>query len=321
MPLDSSTYANLQLQNAPLTEPVTLEEAEGWARVTSDGGPVDQDYYALITFARQQCETVLRRALYTQAWKLSLRNWPGRDYQNWPQGVSNGYDAYYRYDHIELPLPPLQGVASVTYLDTSATLGTMLQANTAGGYNVDLNFEPGRIVLPFSQIWPTTILLPGAPISIKYTGGYQDGTGIGALTLGGSQAGYQVGDVLNIVQSGTLPDGRTVQAFGGLVTVTGIGVGGSIASYTFTGGAGYSVASNLATAGGSGMGATANITALAPEALSAQFEGWSAVKQAIKTIIMYCFENKIPPSEMRRSSIDAGLEYVIRQFLTPYRIH
>ena len=320
MPIDSSIYANLQLQRAPITEPVTLEEAEGWARIASDGGPIDQDFFALITFARQQCETILRRALYTQMWKLSLKNWPGRDYQNWPQGVSLGYESYYKHDHIELPLPPLQGVASVTYLDTSANSNIMPQMNASGGYNVDLNFEPGRIVLPFSQIWPTTILLPGAPISAVYVGGYQDGTGIGALTLGGTQVGYQVGDVLVVIQSSASPNGGTMVGFGGLITVTAVSLG-AITGYTFTGGAGYAIASGLATSGGSGTGATVNITALAPEALSTQFEGWSAVKQSIKTIIMYCFENKIPPSEMRRSSIDAGLEYVIRQFLTPYRIH
>lgn len=206
--------------------------AEGFFLMSSDsGGPVDQYFTALVTLARQQCETVLRRALLLQTWQLSLKNWPGRDYQNWPQGVGNGYGSYYEHDHIELPFPPLQGVVSVTYLDTAATINTMPSGNVAGGYNVDTNFEPGRIVLPFSQAWPTAILLPGAPIQIIFNCGYPD----------------------------------------------------------------------LA-------------------ALASQFEGYASVVQAMKMIIGYCFQNRVPPAEMRRASIDAGIEYVVQQLLTPYRI-
>jgi len=233
MSIDISTYANLKLVTAPAVEPLDLLTAEGFHRVASDaGGPVDQDFLSLIVLARQQCETVMRRALLSQQWQLSLRSWPGRDYQNWPQGVNQGYDAYYRFDHVELPYPPLASVQSVTYTDTSGAVFTMPQGNVAGGYNVDVNFEPGRIVLPYSQIWPTTILLPGAAIQILYTCGY--------------------------------PDVATLQT---------------------------------------------------------QFEGYASTIQAMKMIIGYCYENKIPPSEMRRSSIDAGMEYVIQQLLTPFRIH
>ena len=41
-------------------------------------------------------------------------------------------------------------------------------------YNVLTDFEPGRIVLPYSQIWPPDILMPGAPIQITYVAGYAD---------------------------------------------------------------------------------------------------------------------------------------------------
>lgn len=308
-------YANSQLIRGPSLEPVDLATAEGWHRVNSDnGGPVDQDFTALITLARQRCETVLRRALYTQVWKLSLKNWPGRDYQNWPaQGASLDIESYHKHNFIELPYPPLQGVFAVAYLDTSAVSWTMRQVNAAGGYNVDFNFEPGRVVLPFSQVWPTTILLPGAPISILYAGGYQDGTGIGTLTLGGPMAGYQVGDLVGIT---------VANAYGGLIQVTAVSSSGSIAACNVViPGTGYAVASGLATSGGSGTGATASITALAPENLSTAFEGYSSVVQAMKMMIGYCYENKIPPSEMRRSSIDAGLQYVMQQLLEEYRIH
>lgn len=172
----SSIYAGLTLVTGPTTEPLELDEAESYLRLASDnGGPVDQDVLGFIVEARQRCEAILRRALLTQTWQLSLKNWPGRDYQNWPQNVPSDLDSYYKYDHVPLPMAaPLDSVTSVIYKDTTATPFTMPPGNIAGGYNVDANFEPGRIVLPFSQIWPTTILLPGAPIQILYVCGYPD---------------------------------------------------------------------------------------------------------------------------------------------------
>jgi hypothetical protein len=172
----SSIYAGLTLVTGPQVEPLALDEAEAYLRLSSDnGGPVDQDVSGFIIEARQKCEMLLRRALLTQTWQLNLKNWPGRDYQNWPQNVPSDLDSYYKYDHVPLPFAaPLNSVASVTYKDTSANVLTMPQGNIAGGFNVDPNFEPGRIVLPFSQIWPTTILLPGAPIQITYNCGYPD---------------------------------------------------------------------------------------------------------------------------------------------------
>jgi hypothetical protein len=172
----SSIYAGLKLVEAPALEPLSLSDAALYLRLASDnGGPVDQDLLGFLTEARQKCETLLRRAFLTQTWQLSLKNWPGRDYQNWPQNIPSDLDQYYRYNYIPLPMAaPLDSVSSVTYLDTSASSSTMPPGNVAGGYNVDQNFEPGRIVLPFSQIWPTTILLPGAPIQIVYVCGYPD---------------------------------------------------------------------------------------------------------------------------------------------------
>jgi hypothetical protein len=109
---------------------------------------------------------------WVQTWQLSLRNWPGRNYQNWPQINTTSAD---RFDHITLPYAwKLQAVTSVKYTNTAGLVQTMPPGNIAGGYNVDDNFEPARIVLPYSQIWPTDILLPGAPIQVIYVPGAAD---------------------------------------------------------------------------------------------------------------------------------------------------
>lgn len=242
--IDSHIYAGLVLVTAPTEEPISLPDAKIHLRL-ADEFQVDDDYVTeLISLSRKIVETILQRALLTQSWRLSLKSWPGRNYQNWPsQSFSSASFDYGKYNHIELPLPPLQRVESVTYIDTGGVYYVMPQgaqipssppsgnAAISGGYNVFTDFEPGRIVLPFSQIWPTTILLPGAPIQIVFTCGY--------------------------------PDIPTLQA---------------------------------------------------------SFEGYSASIHAIKMILGYCYENRIPPTEMRKSTVPAGISLVAEEMLEAYRI-
>lgn len=122
----------------------------------------------------------MRRPMLQQQWKLSLRNWPGRSYQNWPLSLTSAIDLYYTYNYISLPFAaPLVTVDSVTYLTSSGVTKTMSNANksatyTSPAYNVWTEFEPGRIILPYAGIWPTDVLMPGAPIAITYTVGYAD---------------------------------------------------------------------------------------------------------------------------------------------------
>lgn len=227
-------YAGLQLVTAPTAEPLSLQDALDHLRV--DQG-VDDAYVTLaITLARQQCETILRRALMTQTWMLSLQNWPGRDYQNWPVSFTSELDIYYKYNYIKIPLPPLQGVTFVKYMNSDGQILCMAFANftttVPNGYNVITAFEPGRIVLPFSQIWPTDILMPGAPIQIQFVCGYAD----------------------------------------------------------------------LAT-------------------LQSSFEGFASTIHAMKMLISYFYENRVPPAESRKSMIPAGLQFVVEELLTPYRIY
>lgn len=171
-------YAGLILVEAPVVEPLSLADAETFLRVESDSdGPIDTEITAFITLARQEVEKILRRALLTQTWRLSLRNWPGRDYSN-VASLTLEPDSYYKYNFIKLPLPPLQSVTSVNYMNSDGETLSMSPANFQAlpgfTYNVLTDFEPGRIVLPFSQIWPPDILMPGAPIQITFVAGYAD---------------------------------------------------------------------------------------------------------------------------------------------------
>lgn len=175
-------YAGLQLITPPGSEPLSLTDAEAFLKLESDsGGPVDTLVNALITTARQQCETIMRRALLTQTWKLSLQNFPGRNYQNWPSAQQvTELDLYYKFNHVKLPFPPLQSVTSVNYMDSGGVIHMMVNAAFSGtaditkSYNVQPDFEPGRIVLPYAGIWPTDVLMPGAPVEITYVAGFAD---------------------------------------------------------------------------------------------------------------------------------------------------
>jgi uncharacterized phiE125 gp8 family phage protein len=240
-------YAGLVPVTPPASEPMTLLEAEQHLRVDpgDSGGPIDTYVNILITAARQFCETTLRRAIFPQSWMLLLKNWPGRDYQNWPLSLTSELDLYYKYNYIKLPLPPLQSVQSVNFRQNDGTILSMSPANfqvIAGfTYNVETNMEPGRIVLPYAQIWPTNILMPGAPIMITYTCGY-----------------------VPLAQQSSPPVGQTWE----------------------------------------------------------QWAGYRATMQAMKLLLAYWYEMRLPPVELRKSRDQpAGEELVANALLTPYRIY
>ena len=94
--------ASLRLVTAPAQEPVTLAEAKERLRITGDS--FDADLASLLRAARQEIDGNsgwLGRALITQTWDLILTSFPTA---GWP---------------IYIPLPPLQSVTSITYIDAA----------------------------------------------------------------------------------------------------------------------------------------------------------------------------------------------------------
>ena len=84
-------------------------------------------------------------------------------------------------------------------------------------------------------------------------------TSINTVTITTGGTGYNIGDVLNIVQG---------SAYGGIVTVTGV-YAGAITSISLTsGGIGYTAATGLAVTGGTGTGATITIGSVTTETLA-----------------------------------------------------
>jgi hypothetical protein len=93
--------------------------------------------------------------------------------------------------------------------------------------------------------------------------GRQDTTAIGSYAIhsGGAGTGYKVGDQVTVVQAG---------ASNGVLQVTAIGGSGAVTALsTVQGGTAYSIATNLATTGGSGTGLTIDISSIGESALTA----------------------------------------------------
>ena len=136
----------LKLITAPAAEPVSTSEAKSHLRVDTTA---DDTYIGtLITVARQNVESHLRRALISQTWEVVL--------DAFPAGV------------IRLRKPPLASVTSIKYTDDEGNESTYSSAN----YVVDTDTEPGRVVLKSGQTWPAVTLAAANGVRVRYVAGY-----------------------------------------------------------------------------------------------------------------------------------------------------
>lgn len=137
------------LVTPPTVEPISVAEAKSHLRVeiSTDDTLIGN----LIAAARQHAETALRRALITQTWDLFLDAFPSR----------NGA--------ISVPLPPLQTIDSIKYVDTFGVTRTL----TGAKYKVDAATEPARVVPTYDEDWPETREEINA-VTVRFTAGYGD---------------------------------------------------------------------------------------------------------------------------------------------------
>jgi uncharacterized phiE125 gp8 family phage protein len=139
---------SLQLVSPPALEPVTLDEAKAHLKIdTTDD---DALIGTLITGARARAEWHTGRAFITQSWTFALDAWPCGE-------------------PVEIPLPPLQAVASITTYalnDAATVLDPSL-------YQVDAASSPARIALKQGATLPVNLRAMNA-IVIAFTAGYGD---------------------------------------------------------------------------------------------------------------------------------------------------
>jgi hypothetical protein len=138
----------LVLVTPPTVEPLTAAEARARLNIGSD--TTDDVLGALITASRQMIDGGqgwLGRALITQTWRLLLDAFPGcdagRGFNRWR---SEEWDSN---TQIRIPLPPLQTITSISYVD-----------------------RDGATLAPaYRKTWPVTRYQPDA-VTIEFVCGY-----------------------------------------------------------------------------------------------------------------------------------------------------
>lgn len=138
---------NLTITVQPTDEPVSVDEAKDWARVTDSSQ--DALLERLAKQARQMVEGFTQRALLTQT---VVQRW-----DCWPHCM-------------EMLRAPVASVTSLQYIDANGATQTVSSAN----YYTDLYSEPARLVPVPSYSWPT--LQDGRPnaVILTYVAGETD---------------------------------------------------------------------------------------------------------------------------------------------------
>lgn len=167
---DASSHT--ELVTGPAVEPVLLADASLHLRITPGQTDEDSLVTALVSAARELCETATRRAFVTQTWDLFLDGFPGTA-QLWYvlRNLQRGRPPLTgREQTIEVPRPPLQSVVSVTYADQNGnpqTLDPSLYRVSAG--------TPGRLTPAYGLTWPTARNETDS-VRVRFTAGYGDNT-------------------------------------------------------------------------------------------------------------------------------------------------
>lgn len=139
----------LVLITPPSQLPLTLDEAKAQAVIDYDYD--DVFIMACIAAATGDIDGVngwLGRALITQTWELRLDRFPSK---------------------IKVPLPPLQSVTSITYVDLEGATQTL----DPNHYTVLSGREPAEIWPAYGVCWPATRCVPEA-VSVRFVAGYGD---------------------------------------------------------------------------------------------------------------------------------------------------
>lgn len=142
---------SLKCTVAPAELPLTLDEVKTHLKVT--GSADDADILLKIYAAVSQCDGnqgLLNRALVTQTWEMKI--------DGFPCGV------------IELPLPPLQSVSSIVYLDADGASQT-LAADAYRVLNAGVPMRKGLVEPAYGQSWPTTRDVSQA-VTVTFVAGY-----------------------------------------------------------------------------------------------------------------------------------------------------
>lgn len=138
-------------------EPVTLAEVKLHLRI--DQTADDTILTSYIVAARKHAEAFLNHQLCSATWDLYMDSFHDCN--------------YVEDDIIKVPLPPLQSVTSITYVDTGGA-SVVLDASK---YITDINERPGRIAEAWGEVWPATREIINAVI-VRFVAGFGAATAV-----------------------------------------------------------------------------------------------------------------------------------------------
>jgi uncharacterized phiE125 gp8 family phage protein len=138
---------SLVLVTPPGIPLVTLDQAMAQLHIEeTDDATLLQSYIDTAVNDLDGKDGILGRALLTQTWRFTVDDFfCGREWQQRKSG-------HHMMPRLRLPLPPLQSVTTVTYVDTTGTTQT-LDPST---YRVMTDDTPGYIEPVYGQWWPET---------------------------------------------------------------------------------------------------------------------------------------------------------------------
>ena len=143
---------NLTLVTGPVCEPMTLTEVQGQTRLP-DLSMESSTVELMIEAVREAAEGVTNRALVTQVWEITIDAFPG----------SNG--------SIQLPMPPLQSVQFIKYLDVDGVEQTLDPLAYRVIAETSPNCGNGYVIPAYGLTWPSTQNYV-ATVTIRFTCGY-----------------------------------------------------------------------------------------------------------------------------------------------------
>lgn len=146
---------SLKLITAPSANPIDSSTVKLHLRVIGTSEDLLIDLYTLAAVSALDGDTgILGRCLMTQTWDYALDNFPS--------------------DEIKIPLPPLQSVTSIKYLDETGSEQTL----DSSRYFVDSSSVPGWVVVD-ADGWPTTYDTANA-VTIRFVAGYTSAANVPA---------------------------------------------------------------------------------------------------------------------------------------------
>ena len=144
----------------PTARPISLDEVKLHVRI--DSAVEDSLVDDLIRGAVEELEGErgwLSCALLTQTWDLVLDRFPATGDELYVGAPAPGF---------RVPLPPLQSIGSIKYLDGAGVQQT-LDPTT---YLVDIKSRPGRVILAPGKAWPSIgVGYPNA-VEVRFVAGY-----------------------------------------------------------------------------------------------------------------------------------------------------